>query len=78
MTQQKKSTKPTPPSRLQKRYLALNPNDQIGVTTFFNLHNGAHYVYDNLSEDAQNYVNYCIRLSLNADKIEKEESAQGI
>lgn len=61
---------------LQKRYLELSPRDQLGVTNFFNLHNAAHFVYDGLSESAQNYVSYCIRLSQNATKVEAENSAQ--
>lgn len=63
---------------LQKRYLSLSPRDQIGVTNFFNLHNAAHYVYDGLSEEAQKYVAYCIRLSQNATAIEAKEGAQGL
>ncbi len=62
---------------LQKRYLSLSPHDQVGVTNFFNLHNAAHYVYDGLSEEAQKYVAYCIRLSQNANQIEAKEGAQG-
>ena len=61
---------------LQKRYLSLSPHDQVGVTNFFNLHNAAHYVYDGLSEEAQKYVAYCIRLSQNANQIEAKEGAQ--
>ena len=63
---------------LQKRYLSLSSRDQVGVTNFFNLHNAAHYVYDGLSEEAQKYVAYCIRLSQNANAIEAKESAQGV
>lgn len=63
---------------LQKRYLSLPPRDQVGVTNFFNLHNAAHYVYDGLSEEAQKYVSFCIRLSQNATEIDKKEGAQGV
>lgn len=62
---------------LQKRYLSLSSRDQVGVTNFFNLHNAAHYVYDGLSEEAQKYVAFCIRLSQNATEIETKEGAQG-
>lgn len=75
MTQAKKASKPAG-NTLQKKYLALSPRDQVGVTTFFNCHNAAHYVYDGLSEEAQQYVSYCIRLSQQSDKIEKDNSAQ--
>lgn len=68
---EKKAQKPTAKT-LQKRYLSLSPREQLGVTNFFNMHNAAHFIYDGLSEDAQQYVNYCIRLSVKADKIEKE------
>ena len=61
---------------LQKRYLELSPRDQLGVTNFFNLHNAAHFVYDGLSDSAQQYVAYCIRLSNNAVKVEANNSAQ--
>lgn len=61
---------------LQKRYLELSPRDQLGVTNFFNLHNAAHFVYDGLSEAAQQYVAYCIRLSNNAVQVEAKNSAQ--
>ena len=63
---------------LQKRYLSLSPHDQVGVTNFFNLHNAAHYVYDGLSEEAQKYVAFCIRLSQNANQIEAKEGAQDL
>lgn len=71
----KPSQKPAQ-NTLQKRYMALSPRDQLGVTNFFNLHNAAHYVYDGLTEDAQSYVTYCISLSTKADNIEKKNSAQ--
>lgn len=77
MTQQKsKKTAFKPQNQLQTKYFALSPNEQMGVTTFLNCHNAAHYVYDNLSEEAKDYVNYCIRMSQKADEIEKKESAQ--
>lgn len=75
MTQQKGNLPKA--NKLQKEFLSLSLDEQAGVTTFFNCHNAAHFVYDHLSEQAQNYVNYCIRLSQQADKIEKQnESAQ--
>lgn len=78
MTQPKSKIKMSQ-NTLQKRYLSLSPDEQLGVTCFFNAHNTAHYVYDHLSEESKEYVNYCIRMSTNADKIEKqEESAQGV
>lgn len=77
---QSKSKKALKPSKsainLQSKFLALPEREQMGVTTFFNCHNAAHFIYDSLSEDAKNYVNYCIRLSQQADKIEEKESAQ--
>lgn len=76
MTQAKKASKKPAGNTLQKKYLELSPRDQMGVTTFFNCHNAAHFVYDGLSEEAQQYVSYCIRLSQQSDKIEKENSAQ--
>lgn len=78
--QTKKETKSPQNSalNLQKRYLSLSPRDQVGVTNFFNLHNAAHYVYDGLSEEAQKYVAFCIRLSQNANQIEAKEGAQGL
>lgn len=77
---QAKSKKALKPSisalNLQQKFLSLSEKEQFGVTCFFNAHNTAHYIYDGLSEEAQKYINYCISMSQNADKIEKKESAQ--
>lgn len=70
---QKKATKPVT-NNLQHKFLELSPRDQMGVTNFFNLHNAAHFVYDGLSEEAQQYVSYCIRLSQQATKVEEKET----
>lgn len=72
MTQQKKGTKSQKQINLRDEYLKFSEKDQQGITHFFNLHNGAHFIYDNLSDEAKKYVNYCIRLSSEADKIEKQ------
>lgn len=76
MTQAKKTKAPMAKPNLQQQFLALSPVDQQGVTNFFNAHNIAHFIYENLTEEAQKYVSYCIRLSQQADKIEKQNSAQ--
>jgi len=79
MTQAKSKTaiKPLKTANiLQKKFLSLSDHEQMGVTTFFNCHNAAHFIYDSLSDSAKDYVNYCIRLSQQADKIEEKESAQ--
>lgn len=74
MTQQKKGKKQSV-NMLQKKFLALSPREQMGVTSFFNCHNAASYIYDGLSEDAQAYITYCISLSQKADKIEKQSES---
>lgn len=74
MTQQKKGKKTTV-NTLQQKFLALSQREQMGVTSFFNCHNAASYIYDGLSEEAQAYITYCISLSQNADKIEKQNES---
>lgn len=76
MTQAKSIKAPKAKPNLQQQFLALSPVDQQGVTNFFNAHNIAHFIYENLTEDAKKYVTYCIRLSQQADKIENQNSAQ--
>lgn len=72
MTRQKNKTA----IQLQSEFLKLSAKEQAGVTNFFNLHNAAHYVYEGLSEDAQSYITYCIKLNANALKKEENNSAQ--
>lgn len=74
MTQQKKGKKPTV-NTLQQKFLALSEREQMGVTSFFNCHNAASFIYDGLSEEAQKYISYCISLSQKADKIEKQNES---
>lgn len=74
MTQQKKGKK-QPVNLLQKKFLALSAREQMGVTSFFNCHNAASFIYDGLSEDAQAYISYCISLSQKADKIDKQNES---
>lgn len=57
-------------------YLALSEQEQQGITNFFNTHNVAHWIYYSLSEEAQRYISACIKANNDAQKIEKENSAQ--
>lgn len=75
MTQPKKSRADKTTVNLNRKFMELEPREQQGVTNFFNAHNIAHFIYDGLSEKAQQYVTYCIRLSQQADKVEQENSA---
>lgn len=61
---------------LAEKFRALSDDDQLGVQHFFNVHNSAHWIYDHLTEDGKKYVTLCIRLNTQANKIEKDESAQ--
>lgn len=68
MTQQKGEQA----KNLRDSFLKFDKDVQNAITYFFNLHNAAHYFYSHLPEEAQVYVNYCIQLSQEADKIEEE------
>ena len=76
MTQAKKIKKVAKTPSLAERFRKLSPIEQQGCSHFFEAHNIAHYIYEGLSDDAKSYVTYCIRLSQQADKVEKENSAQ--
>lgn len=81
MTQQKnepkkakKGIKPAqiqPSVNLRQKFSALSQHDQSAVVTFFNLHNAAMFVYNNLSKDAQEYCEYCISVSQEDQKDDK-------
>lgn len=58
-----KQEKIQPAPDIRKKYAALSQHDQAAVVTFFNLHNAAIFVYNDLSKDAQEYCEYCIQLS---------------
>lgn len=79
MTQQKnskKSKKVVKTPSLAERFRKLPQREQEACSHFFNAHNMAHFIYEGLSDDAKSYVTYCIRLSTQADQIEKNNSAQ--
>lgn len=57
---------------LRDEYLKLPSDEQAMITNFFNLHNAAHFMYDKLSKEGQSYVNYCIRMAQEANRIEKK------
>lgn len=74
---QKKAKKPAKPLDLRAEFLKLSNNEQQGVTNFFNVHNVAHWIYYNLSADAQKYITLCIRLNTNAEDREKNPEKYG-
>lgn len=59
---EEKTTK-KPAADLRGMFLALDPIEQKRVTTFFNLHNAAMFVFEQMGEDAKQYTNYCIQLA---------------
>lgn len=50
-------------ANLRQKFFSLPPKEQQAVTNFFALHNAATWIYDNLTKDAESYVNLCIKLS---------------
>lgn len=77
MTRQKSKIKKNAAVDLRSEFLKLSKDEQEFISHFFALHNAAQTFYRLLSEDAQNYVNYCINLTVDANKTEKLNSAQG-
>lgn len=67
---QKKAKKPAKTIDLREQFMKLSNVEQQGVTNFFNVHNIAHWIYYQLSADAQAYISYCIRLNTNANERE--------
>lgn len=72
MMQQKEDSKKLGKIDLRSKFLALPAEDQQRISHFFNLHNAAGFCYDQMSNDAKEYTNYCIQLS----QEQKEDSAQ--
>lgn len=56
---------------LRDGWLKLSPKEQQGVTTFFNLHNAANFVFESLSSEGKAYIEATIKL--NEDVIKKEK-----
>lgn len=59
---------------MNEEWLSLSPMEQQGVTNFFNLHNAAHWVYEQLSETGQKFVSSCIKMNNDLQKKEKQQS----
>lgn len=70
MTQVKNTKKVKKVRDMRAEFLKLSKHDQDACTNFFNMHNGAHFIYHEcMSKECQEYVSYCIRMSQEADKI---------
>lgn len=67
---QKNAKKPAKSIDLRETFMKLSNVEQQGVTNFFNVHNIAHWIYYQLSAEAQTYISYCIRLNMNANERE--------
>lgn len=65
------SKKKTNDFNLRDGWLKLSPQEQQGVTNFFNLHNAAAYVYETLSDVGREYIDATLRLN---SEIKKEQS----
>lgn len=74
---QKKAKKAPAQLNLREEFMKLDNNEQTGVTNFFNAHNMAHWIYYNLSANAQKYITYCIKLQQNADQRESNPEKHG-
>lgn len=60
---------------LAKNFRALSEREQNAITYYFNLHNIAHFIYEDLSQEAKDVVCDCIR-TYNVISEEEEKGAQ--
>lgn len=60
------------PVNLQARFRALSPEMQELITNFFSCHNLAIWMYRQLDQPAREYADYCINLSMEDKKENKQ------
>lgn len=58
-----------------EKFRALPVKEQEAITNFFNLHNAAIWIYNNLTDEAKQYVDFCISMVNEGNQIEKESGA---
>lgn len=59
---------------LRERYLSLTPTEQVAVTHFFNLHNNAGWIYNELvSDNCRQYIDDQVYYSQELAALERGE-----
>lgn len=69
MTRAKKASKAEKMPSMAEQYRSLPQDQQEAIITFFNLHNASTFVFNQMSDKAQDYCRYCIEMSQEQENV---------
>lgn len=78
MTQRKSKKENGSIPNFRELFMNLPKVEQDKLTNYFNLHNAAIWVYLQMSEDAKKYCELCIKMTNEANKLEKKEEKKNV